>query len=172
LNRAFRLQLSSVAVLALVFSLAGPVAAGDPVPLRGTLEGTVTVTPLEPPFESVDIEGTGNATQLGRFTLEVPHTVNLAEGTGSGSFIFTAANGDTLSAEFIGQATLLAPGVVALSETAVITGGTGRFAGASGSFTVERTFYPANGTTVGSFEGTVSSPGQGSTEIRGGDGAV
>lgn len=161
MNRAFRLQLSSVAILALMFSFAGPVAAGDPVPLRGTLEGIETVTQFVFPLESVDLKATGNATQLGRFTLDGQAQVNLAEGTGSGSFVFTAANGDTLTAEFTGQATLLASGVVALSETAVITGGTGRFAGASGRFTVERTLHAANGTTVGSFEGSVSSPGQG-----------
>jgi hypothetical protein len=161
LNRAFRLHLSSMAVLGLVFGFAGPVTAGNQVPIRGTLEGTETVTEFVFPLETVDLKGTGNATQLGRFTLDGQAGVNLVEGTGSGSFIFTAANGDTLRAEFTGQATLLAPGVVALSETAVVTGGTGRFARASGSFTVERTLYAASGATVGSFEGTVSSPAQG-----------
>ena len=39
--------------------------------------------------------------------------------------------------------------------------GTGRFAGATGSFTVQRQFDPATGTTTGSFEGTISSPGAG-----------
>ncbi len=161
MNRALRLRLSSVAIVALMFSFVGPVAAGDAMPFRGTLEGTETVTQLVFPLESVDLKGTGNATQLGRFTLDGQAQVNLAEGTGSGSFVFTAANGDTLTAEFTGQATLLAPGVVALSEAAVITGGTGRFAGARGSFLVERTLHAASGTTVGSFEGSVSTPGKG-----------
>jgi hypothetical protein len=80
---------------------------------------------------------------------------------GEGSYIFTAANGDTLTADFSGLATLVAPGVLTTHETAVITGGTGRFAGATGSFSADRTFYVATGVTVGSFEGTVSSPGQG-----------
>jgi hypothetical protein len=144
-----------------MFSFAGPVAAGHPVPFRGTLEGIETVTQFVFPLESVDLKGTGNASQLGRFTLDGQAQVNLAEGTGSGSLVFTAANGDTLTAQFSGQARLLTPGVVALSETAVITGGTGRFAGASGTFIVERTLHAANGTTVGSFEGSVSSAGQG-----------
>ena len=161
LIRAYRLQLSSLAVLALVFGFAGPVAAGNQVPIRGTLEGTETVTQFVFPLESVDLKGTGKATQLGRFTLDGQAHVNLLEGTGSGSFVFTAANGDTLTAEFIGRATVIGPGVIALSERAVIIGGTGRFAGASGSFIVERTLYAASGTTVGSFEGTVSSPAQG-----------
>jgi hypothetical protein len=71
-----------------------------------------------------------------------------------------AANGDTLTASFRGKATPTAkPGVLAIVETATITGGTGRFAGATGSFTVVRLFNTVIGTTAGSFTGTISSPG-------------
>jgi hypothetical protein len=45
--------------------------------------------------------------------------------------------------------------VLRLVETADITGGTGRFANASGSFTSARIFNMAAGTTTGSFEGTI-----------------
>jgi hypothetical protein len=51
---------------------------------------------------------------------------------------FTAANGDTLRAGFTGQASLTAPGVLTSVDTATISGGTGRFASASGNFTAER----------------------------------
>jgi hypothetical protein len=44
-------------------------------------------------------------------------------------------------------------------ETWTITGGTGRFTGAAGSFTVERSLDQTTGVTTGSFEGTISSPG-------------
>lgn len=148
-----------LASLALLFSLAGPVAASDQVPFRGSLDGTVTVTPLAPPMASVLITGTGDATQLGRFTVEVPHLVNQATRVGVGSYLFTAANGDTLTADFRGQAALVAPGVLSVTETAVIIGGTGRFAGATGEFTAERTFVLASGVTSGSLSGTISSPG-------------
>ena len=47
--------------------------------------------------------------------------------------MFTAASGDTLRADFTGQATLV-EGVISTIETATVTGGTGRFVGASGSF--------------------------------------
>jgi hypothetical protein len=147
--------------VALVLSLAGPVAAGDQVLFRGSLAGTVTVTPLDPPIASVLIEGTGNATQLGRFTVEVPHVVNQAIRVGEGKYVFTAANGDTLTADFTGTATLLEPGVLSTAETATITGGTGRFAGATGSFIAERIFFVATGVTTGSFEGNISSLGGG-----------
>ncbi|MGH2455988.1 MAG: hypothetical protein ACRDHD_07005 [Candidatus Limnocylindria bacterium] len=157
--RTFRLRLSLLAVLALAVTLATPVAAADEVTFKGRLAGTVTVTPLDPPLASVLIEATGHATQLGGFTLRIPHLVNQADRTGVGSYIFTAANGDMLTADFTGQATLVGPGVLTTHETAVITGGTGRFAGASGSFIADRTFYVATGETIGWFEGSISAPG-------------
>src|SRR5207249_10717841 len=104
--------------------------------------------------------GTGNATQLGRFTLDIPHVVDRSTRTAVGTYEFTAANGDTVFAEFTGIATPTeVPGVLYIEETATITGGTGRFADATGSFTVERLFDTIALTTTGSFEGTVSSPG-------------
>ena len=131
------------------------------VPFKGRLEGTATITPGTPPFLSVSIEGTGNATHLGRFTVEIPHVVNATNRTSTGTYEFTAANGDTLTAGFTGQATLTAPGLLSVIETASITGGTGRFADATGSFTVKRLFNQVTGVTTGSFEGTISSPGGG-----------
>ena len=143
-----------------VLALAGPVIAGEQVPFKGSFEGDVTVTPLAPPFVMVDVEATGNATQLGLFTLDIPHVVNRATRTAIGTYEFTAANGDTVYAEFTGVSTPTAiPGVLYIEETATITGGTGRFAGATGIFSVERWYDMVAGTTIGSFEGTISSPG-------------
>ena len=115
----------------------------------GSFEGDVTVTPLAPPFLQVDVEAMGKATQLGQFTLDIPHVVNREKGTAAGSYEFTAANGDTLSADFTGQATPTAtPGVLYIVETATITGGTGRFAGATGSFNVARLKNTLTGATT------------------------
>jgi hypothetical protein len=150
------LALTALTVLALV----GPAAAGEQVPFKGSLEGDVTVTPLAPPIVMADVNAAGNATHLGKFALDIPHVVNRANGTAVGSYEFTAANGDTLTADFTGVAVPIAPGVLYIEETATITGGTGRFAGATGSFTVERLFDTVAGTTQGSFEGTISSPGR------------
>ena len=81
------------------------------------------------------------------------------DGPSSANRLFTAANGDTLVATFTGQATVVSPGVLSVLDTATISGGTGRFAGAIGSFTTERVFVMATGSITGSFEGTISSPG-------------
>ena len=88
--------------------------------------------------------------------------MNATNRTSTGTYEFTAANGDTLTAGFTGQASLTAtPGVLSVVETATITGGTSRFAGATGSFTVERLVEQVAGLTTGSFEGTISSPAAG-----------
>ena len=142
--------------------LVGGMAAGKEVPLTGSLDGVVTRrTPLTPPLVSLLTEGTGNATHLGRLTVEIGHAVTTIARTVTGSYEFTAANGDTLIADVTGQfgPTLENPRVLLSVETATITGGTGRFAGSTGSFTVERLLDLDTFLTTVSFEGTISSPG-------------
>lgn len=124
------------------------------VPFKGTLDGSVTLTPLEPPLANVLIVATGNATYLGRFQVEVPHLVSFATATGEGTYTFTAANGDLLRAHFTGVADTSTQ-VFIIVEHATITGGTGRFADATGSFTVRRSYDVAAGTTTGLIEGTI-----------------
>jgi len=141
-------------------ALAGPVAAGDRVPFKGELEGIATVTPLNPPVVAVRIEATGTATHIGRFTLVAPHTVNQATLTAVGTYVITAANGDTITADLAGTATMVSPpNVIAINETATVTGGTGRFAGATGSIQVQRIFDRGSGVTTGTLNGWISSPG-------------
>lgn len=153
---AASLALAIVAVL----GLARPAAAQLQVPFVGALDGVVTRTPLAPPLVSVLVTATGSATQLGQFKLAIPHVVNSDTKTAKGCYKFVAANGDTLHANFLGKAVPAAPpGVLAITETAIITGGTGRFAGATGGFITERLYNPATGRTTGSFKGTVSAPG-------------
>lgn len=145
---------------ALLVGLAGPVSAGGEVPFRGTLAGTASVTPLTPPMVSVRIEATGTATHIGRFTLQAPHVVNQATLTAVGTYLITAANGDTITADLAGTATMVEPpNVVSITETATVTGGTGRFAGAAGTIQVERIFNRATGVTTGTLTGWISNPG-------------
>ena len=158
-NSIARLPLALLAVLA----LAGPAAAerqGKQVPFRGRLEGIVaTVTPLTPPFVAVNIEGSGNATQLGRFDVSISLVANAADGTAVGTYLFTAANGDTLTADYTENfAPTDVPGVFSDVITATITGGTGRFAGATGSFVSDRVADHVTGIVSDSFEGTISTP--------------
>jgi hypothetical protein len=159
-------RFSSTASLALaavaVLGLAGPAAAGDHVPFKGRFEGVLTERiPLTPTTFHDRFDLTGTATHLGHFALveEVVVDFGTVPPTGVGTSTFVAANGDTLVAETIGYSSPVEPGVVLITEHAVITGGTGRFAGATGSFTAERLFDLVTFETIGSFEGTISRHG-------------
>lgn len=123
----------------------------------------VSRTPLAPPLFFDTFELTGQATQLGQFELVIETTVDFGTRppTGEGTFTFTAANGDTLVADVTGSSALVVPGLVLITEHAIIDPdrSTGRFAGATGTFTIERLADAATGVTgvtVGSFEGTIS----------------
>jgi hypothetical protein len=157
--KRFRVTAGLVLAVVAALGLAGPAAAAEQVPFKGRLEGDVTLTPA-PPLLLEDIEAMGTATQLGHFMLDVRLVVDPATRTAVGVYEFTAANGDTQYAEFTGLATPTEiPGVLYIEETAVITGGTGRFAGATGSFIAKRWSDPTAGMTVGYLEGTISAPG-------------
>jgi hypothetical protein len=86
--------------------------------------------------------------------------VNLANGTATGSAHLVAANGDSIDTTITGSSDLTTtPGFAIITEINTITGGTGRFAGAQGNFTVERLENLATGFTSGSFHGIITSPG-------------
>jgi hypothetical protein len=160
LRHSFAIGLAFAVVA--VLGLAGPAAAGEQVPFKGRLEGGFTVTPIPmTPTAYLVVSGAGNGTHLGKFSVEIPHVVNFVTRIGIGTYTFTAANGDLVFADFVGSSTPVEPGVVAVVEIGVITGGTGRFTGATGEFTVERLVDQIGRTTIGSFEGTISSPGAG-----------
>ena len=140
--------------------LAGPASAGVPVPFFGSLAGVDTGTPIpNTQLASVTVRAVGNATQLGQFTYTALITVNTATGEGSGTFLFTGANGNTVFGTIRGQSTFRPPNVLSISETATVTGGTGRFAGATGSLAVTRLKNTVTGATSASFKGTISAPG-------------
>ena len=108
----------------------------------------------------VTATGTGEATHLGRYTVSYEVEVDLPTGTGSGlSAQYVAANGDSLFAEGSGQATPTDdPSVFVVVEIYTITGGTGRFAGATGSFTETRQVNIATGVTSGTMDGKIILP--------------
>jgi hypothetical protein len=108
-----------------------------------------------------DGSGGGIATHLGQFTLTWEFTVIIADGTGSGPVRFSAANGDEIFATAAGTSEPTStPGVFHIMEVQTITGGTGRFANAKGTFIVDRFTDLNTGLTSGSFNGTITSPGE------------
>ena len=129
---------------------------GTDLPFRGSFEGH-EVDQVVPPNLLVNGTAEGTATQLGRYTATFTVVVTLATSSSTGSIALVAANGDELVGTLTGQGTAIAPNVAHIIENVTITGGTGRFAGASGSFTIDRILDQLTGLSSGSLtDGSIS----------------
>jgi hypothetical protein len=82
------------------------------------------------------LDATGNATHLGRFTVTADWTLTPTGNFGTSTW--TAANGDELSTSFARRG-VVEPPTITFTETHTVTSGTGRFANASGTFTIVQT---------------------------------
>jgi hypothetical protein len=149
------------ATMILLLSLALPAAAQKQVPFKGAIQAHDTDKAFPSPTSVVvDTDGTGIGTLLGQFSFHQETTVDFLTGTDSGSGHWTAANGDSLDTTVVGSGEPTdIPDVVKITELNTITGGTGRFAGAQGTFVVERLANVATFVTSGAYHGTIASPG-------------
>lgn len=159
-----KIYVSTVIALLLLIALASttfaaPLAGQRQLLLKGSLQAMETHL-VTPPTMFVDATGSGNATQLGSFTMSFQGEVFLPTlFAASESATLVAADGSSIFGEGSGQGTLTGtPGIVLIVETYAITGGTGRFAGASGSFTVERLVDRATLTSSGTINGNIVLP--------------
>ena len=126
--------------------------------LTGSFEATETHE-IGQGIMFVDATGVGNATHLGLFTYELQAAVSLPGLSATASAALIAANGDMIFGEGVGQGTPTStPGLISIVETYTITGGTGRFAGAIGSFTVERLLDRATLASSGTLSGNIVLP--------------
>jgi hypothetical protein len=150
-----------MAAMLLALALTGAAVADDKlVPFSGSLHAQESVTFPGPGTLVADGTGEGIATHLGRFTLTWHFTVNTVAGSGTGPVHYIAANGDSIFTTALGQSEPTStPGVFHIMEVQTVTGGTGRFANATGSFIVERLTDLNTGFTSGSFHGAITSPG-------------
>jgi hypothetical protein len=155
--------LAASLVAAAMISVTSPTLARDQVPFRGVVSGSViSITPLDECNQLTEAVNGGNATHLGRFTGTAQFVLNVCDLTYVGSYVWTAANGDSISGPFIGSLTPTAvQGVFDNTESAFLTGGTGRFAGATGSFNLDGQIDLNTGTFYLPWEGTISSVGSG-----------
>ena len=159
-----KLLVSTTIVPLLVVALAGTTLAAPAkaekkeLPFKGTVQSVETYV-VTPPIMSVTANGSGKATHLGQYALRYEVEVNLETLLGAGSAEIVAANGDILNANMSGQATPTGTtDVFNVVEEFTITGGTGRFANASGSFTLHREVNITTGVTSGTMNGTILLP--------------
>ena len=108
--------------------------------------------------------GAGNGSNIGRFIYVVNATVNGngSSGTSTGVFLLAFNNGDVIHGSFTGLGGPTGPNVAHIVENLTINGGTGRFEGATGSFTLHRivdpSTLPAFESDSGTLTGTISTP--------------
>ena len=147
-------------VAAAMISASTSVSARDQVPFRGIASGSVTsITPLDDCHQLAEAANGGIATQLGRFTGTAEFVLDVCNLTYVGSYIFTGANGDSISGPFSGTLTPTdVPGVFDNTEIAFITSGTGRFADATGTFNLGGQIDLNTGTFSLPWQGTISHP--------------
>ncbi len=123
--------------LSLMMLLGGAAAASDKdqVVILGTDTGTFTYTVTNDPnvIQTSDT-GAGEATHLGRYQLTAGEQINtITLQVTNGFFTLVASNGDKLFGTYSGGAQPSStPGAVVYQVSGPITGGTGRFASATG----------------------------------------
>ena len=104
--------------------------------------------------------GAGNASHIGRFNYIVNATVNLADNSSTGVFLLVFNNGDVIHGSLAGLGESTAPNAAHIVENLTITGGTGRFEGATGSLKFDRivdgSTLPAFESSSGTLTGTIS----------------
>lgn len=158
-----------IAAMILTAALALPAAAQPQVPFEGAFQGNDAVA-----FPTLTQSITGIGTLVGEFSSTTVFTLTRSGGTGPGHWV--AANGDSIDTTVVAspvpvsmspcQVVGAQPGdkYDKVTQIHTITGGTGRFAGVQGSFTL--TLYHdvvlrSDGThgTCGSYNGTITPPG-------------
>lgn len=126
--------------------------AGDQVPITLRASATSLTTPV---FVGTHMfltaSGSGNASHLGKITFSAPHDFDLVNGTYVSDAYIRAANGDVLHIVTLGQ---FINAVDSIGNWTAV-GGTGRFAGATGTGTSLNLNFGADIT----FTGTISRVG-------------
>jgi hypothetical protein len=156
--------LLAVAMLVAIPATASFARSDQPVPIKGTSSGEdMMLSPEDCPGEWEWLylnTGTGRFSHLGVVDFEITHCSRFtSELTGEfdhGTITLTAANGDVLTLAHHGTFVLEFGPDYAYSYPElvwVVLGGTGRFAGASGSGTAVGNLL--TNTTTGSFVGTI-----------------
>jgi len=153
-----RLPLAAVLVLISASALAAQVN------VTGVLAGNDIGTDQAGILQAAG-SGTGTASHIGQFRYLIQATVN-PTGNSQGAFLLVFSNGDLIYGSLAGQGDTPPPPPPALAhitEQLTITGGTGRFQGASGTVTfnrlVDTSTFPFYDSYSGTLTGTISTPG-------------
>jgi hypothetical protein len=135
--------IARVTVLAVLLALVvipafqRPASAGALVPFHASFT-TEFSSSVAFPLVHITVNGEGQALHMGRTEASTTNqVVNLITGVGTATYTLTAANGDTVRIEMAVHTEFPSSTSVTFSGTYEVTGGTGRFSGATGSGTIE-----------------------------------
>jgi hypothetical protein len=131
-----------LALVALTPASALAKAGGTDRPVKASVVGDVTV-PI--PSLLLTTDASGVMTHLGKYTAHFEGTAEIVGGRtlGEGTFTVVAANGDELTGTFTLNGALPSGEPHSLTVVLTVTGGTGRFADASGTITAPLVATPS-----------------------------
>ena len=160
-------RISLMTAIFLTVALVSSAVEAGVIRINGTIAGTEIGAPFPNPAEGFYANGsvTSTDTQLGPFTLSYSlivdfaflGTPNVAPGA-SRLVVGDAANGDSILTCFFGNAgnpPLCDNGDLHVGSTHTIIGGTGRYAGARGNYTLDQCVNLVTGETSGTISGWV-----------------
>jgi hypothetical protein len=154
---------STVLALVLVMATAASVSAGDQRPMKGGY--TISVVPVEqrcgPNALTIGFEGVGIATHLGRITGTGSNCTSFNLTTEAvpiwdGLATFVAADGSSITMSYEGAQAAPVNGIATAANIFTVLSGTGRFEGATGSWTSAEVIDFTTGIDRGSFSGWIS----------------
>ena len=158
-RRVHCLALLAAFTLAFAPQLAG---AAKQVPFRAAFT-TEFESAVEFPIAHISVIGEGRALHMGATTaVTTDQEVNLITGEATATYTLTAANGDNIVLVLEFLVTFLSDVLLTFEGSYIVAGGTGRFAGATGSGLVSGSAtFTGQSNGIGSFTvaGTISSPG-------------
>ena len=158
-------RISLMTAIFLTVALVSSAVEAGVIRINGTIAGSESEVPFPDPAEGFYVNGsvTSTDTELGPFTQFYSSPLVFAflgmppEGNGASRLVVgDAANGDSILTCFFGNgAGLCDNGDLHVGSTHTIIGGTGRYAGARGSFTTDQCSNLDTGETSGTISGTI-----------------
>lgn len=157
-TRRHALAAATALAISTLVAGAGPVGASEQLPFAVNLSGHAAFTSAN----TLSWTGSGQAVLMGRVTDQGRIVVTGPDGSCPGGLAnvhtetLTAPNGDTLVLTSVDVGCPIGPNVVRGSGEWSVTGGTGRFANASGGGSAEGSTNFATGTFTGRFSGSIT----------------